>query len=55
MKGRTSTVELDSLKKWTAYKVKVRVFNDKGGGPWSDEKTVRTKEDGESNNRNLKV
>ena len=31
------------------------MFNDKGGGPWSDEKTARTKEDGESNNRNLKV
>ena len=42
------TLELDSLKKWTVYMIRVLVTNDKGDGPFSEEKTVRTKEDGKT-------
>ena len=44
----TLKLELDSLKKWTVYKIRVLVTNDKGAGPFSKEKTVRTKEDGKT-------
>ena len=49
VQGGTLTLELDSLKKWTEYTIRVLVTNDKGDGPFSEEKTERTKEDG--NNR----
>ena len=42
------TLQLDSLKKWTVYTIRVLVTNDKGDGPFSEEKTVRTKEDGKT-------
>lgn len=40
-----TTLTLGSLKKWTVYRIRVRVNNNEGLGPYS-EKTVRTKEDG---------
>ena len=48
MKTRKLTLDLESLKKWTVYKIQVQVVNDKGPGPFSEEKTVRTKEDGKT-------
>lgn len=48
MKTRKLTLDLESLKKWTVYKIQVQVVNDKGLGPFSEEKTVRTKEDGKT-------
>ena len=48
MKTRKLTLDLESLKKWTVYKIQVQVTNDKGLGPFSEEKTVRTKEDGKT-------
>ena len=48
MPSGTLTLELDSLKKWTEYTIRVLVTNDKGDGPFSEEKTERTKEDGKT-------
>ncbi|XP_048584003.1 receptor-type tyrosine-protein phosphatase T isoform X2 [Nematostella vectensis] len=46
--GPVTSDVIDGLAKWSSYKVQVRVYNDKGDGPLSNELIVRTKEDAPS-------
>jgi len=44
--GQATSTTLTGLKKWTIYYVKVAVRNEKGFGPFSAEKDIRTTEEG---------